>query len=153
MRTSRRPRLLAIGVVPLALLLSGCFGLPGIPNLPGGSGDTGDQTVEDFIEGATGGDIDIELDAVPEGFPTEAVPLVEGDVVAGFAVPASDGKTAWQVTIAATDEATAEGAGALLEAAGLAHNGFTYESAEYLVVIATQAVDGVHHVGYTVTER
>lgn len=151
MRTTRRPWLLVIGVAPLALLLSGCFGLPGLPGLPGGSAD--DRTAEELIEGATGGEVDIEMGELPSDFPVDAVPLVDGEVVAGLTVPGSGGSAAWQVTIAAKDESAADGAGALLEGAGFTHDGFAYTSDEYLVIVASEAAGGVHHVAYVVTAK
>jgi hypothetical protein len=139
-----RPWLLAVGVVPLALTLTGCFGLPGLPSIPGvpgGDSDgVNDELVENIVEGAGGGDVDFESGSLPEGFPEGDIPLVSGEIGPSMAV-GSD--SAWTVTVY-TDEATAESAAGLLEQAGFSNDSvFAWENDEYIVVLATtEETDG-----------
>ena len=45
MRTSHRPWIAGLGVIPLVLVLTGCFGLPSLPSIGGGvTGDGGTLT-------------------------------------------------------------------------------------------------------------
>lgn len=95
--------------VPLAIamtlvtapLLAGCFG--GNP-------------IENIIEGATGGDVDLPGNQVPSDFPSE-VPLIDGEVVFALGVGDENGKV-YTITVKvsgmdAIDQITSE-----LEAAG-----------------------------------
>jgi hypothetical protein len=141
LKSPHRPWLLAIGVVPLALTLTGCFGGPGLPNSGGPGGDPGsdtdDELVEDIVEGSDDG-IDFESGALPADFPVDAVPLVDGDIQA--AVSVSDGQ-AWTVTMTVADQATAESAEGLLEAAGFSNETGFWQTDEYLVLVVTQQDD------------
>ena len=136
-----RPWLVAIGVIPLVLTLTGCFGGPSIPNIGGGGGDTDevdDELVEDIVEGS-GGDVDFETGALPADFPTGDIPLVEGEIRQAMSV--SDGK-AWVVYVNVADQATAETADDLLEAAGFTNDSVIgWEKDEYLVVALPQESD------------
>ena len=73
MNRSIRTRVTAPIAIALALVLapalSGCMGNP----------------IENIIEGATGGDVELPGTSLPEGFPTE-VPLIEGEVAFGVAI-------------------------------------------------------------------
>jgi hypothetical protein len=134
-----RPWLLAIGLIPLALTLTGCFGGPSIPNLGGGGGDDNgavdDELVEDLVEGS-GGDVDFESGSLPADFPVDEVPLVDGEIATALSV--NDGQ-AWTVYINVPDQATAESAAGLLEAAGYTYDGvFAWETDAYLVVVLPQ---------------
>ncbi len=135
MRKSVRPWLIGIGILPLTLALTGCFGGPSLPNVPGGGGGddpVDDELVEDMVEGSGDG-IDFEAGELPADFPVDAVPLVPGVVQTGMSI---SGGTAWMVTIVAEDEATANSAPALLEAAGYTNDSvFAWENEEYLVVV------------------
>jgi hypothetical protein len=138
MRTSVRPWLFAVGVVPLALTLSACFAGPA---QPGGGAEPDDQTVEELVEGSGEG-LEFESGQLPADFPVDAVPLVEGRVESAISV--AEGQ-AWIVTIVAPDEATANGAPDLLAAAGFSNaSGFAWENDDYVVVIvdAAQVDDG-----------
>lgn len=142
-----RPWLLAIGVVPLALTLTGCFGIPGLPSAPGGSDGGSDggtdevdeEFVEDIVEGS-GSDVDFESDSLPADFPVDDIPLVPGEVGPSMSIAEA---SAWTVTIFTADEATANSAPDLLEQAGFSNDSvFAWENAEYLVVIvATEEGD------------
>lgn len=148
MRRSIRPWLIAVGVVPFALALTGCFGGPALPGGGGGDAPVDDQAVEDMVEGSGDG-IDFEAGQLPADFPVDAVPLVDGRVDTGMSI--SDGQ-AWMVTIVAADEATANSAPQLLEAAGFGNESvFAWENDEYVVVIvSTQQVDDGWAVSYQV---
>lgn len=150
MRKSVRPWLIGVGILPLALVLTGCFGGPALPGMGGGTGNdpTEDELVEDIVEGSGEG-IDFEAGELPADFPVDAVPLVPGQVQSGISV--SDGQ-AWIVTSLTDSEATADTATALLEQAGFTNDSvFAWENDEYLVVITAseQAEDG-WLVGYQV---
>jgi hypothetical protein len=129
-----RPWIIANGIIPLALTLTGCFGGPSLPNLPGSDdgSDQVDETVEDIVEGSND-DVDYEGDALPADFPVDDIPLVPGDPGPSMSI---SGGTAWTVTIFTADEATANTAPDLLEAAGFSHDsGIFWETEEYLVII------------------
>jgi hypothetical protein len=142
-----RPWLLAIGAIPLALTLTGCFGIPGLPSLPGGSDGGSDggtdevdeEFVEEIVEGGSDSDVDFESDSLPADFPVDDIPLVPGEV--GPSMSISDG-AAWTVTIFTEDEATAASAAQLLEDAGFSNESvFAWENEEYLVVIVASDQD------------
>lgn len=155
MRTSTRPWFAALGILPVALLLSGCLGAPPLPGIPGGPGapDLPDEElVEEIVEGSGGG-IDFESGSLPPDFPVDAVPLVPGEV--GPSMSISDG-TAWIVTIYVDDQATADTAARLLEQAGYDNDSvFAWENEQYLVVLTgvTETDDGRFAVSYQVQEQ
>jgi hypothetical protein len=137
-----RPLVVAIGLVPLALTLTGCFGGPNIPNFPNGSGgnsdEVDDELVEDLVEGSNG-EVDFESGSLPADFPVADIPLVDGEV--GPSMSISDG-AAWTVTIYTADEQTATSAPQLLEQAGFSiESGIFWENEEYLVVIVASDQD------------
>lgn len=153
-----RPWLLVVGVVPLALTLSGCFGLPGIPNAPnvpnGSDGDidqVDEELVEEIVEGGDG-DVDFEEGSLPADFPVDDIPLVPGEI--GPSMSISDG-AAWTVTIFTEDEATAKSAPLLLEEAGFVNEAVFWENEEYLVVIVAtdESEDGKWFVYYQVQRQ
>ncbi|WP_309709268.1 hypothetical protein [Pseudolysinimonas sp.] len=146
LKKNLRPWMLAIGVIPLALTLTGCFGIPGLPNNPngsdggsdGGTDEVDEELVEDMVEGS-GSDVDFESGSLPADFPVDDVPLVEGEI--GHSMSISNG-AAWTVTIFTADEATANSAAGLLEQAGFSNeSGIFWETAEYMVVIVATAED------------
>jgi hypothetical protein len=151
LKKNHRPWLLAIGVVPLALTLTGCFGAPSLPGLPGSDGgsDDVDEIVEGIVEGSGEG-IDFESGSLPSDFPVDAVPLVDGEF--GPSMSISDSQ-AWTVVVYTADEETARSAPDLLEAAGFSNeSGIFWETDEYLVVITGtgQDDDDRWYVGYQV---
>jgi len=153
LKKTMRPWLLAVGVVPLALTLTGCFGIPGLPSAPngpdGGTDGVDDELVEDIVEGGVDGDVDFESDSLPADFPVDDIPLVPGEV--GPSMSISDG-TAWTVTIFTADEATAKSAPVLLEQAGFVNSAVVWENDEYLVILVSsnEGDDGRWYVHYQV---
>lgn len=151
-----RPWLLAIGAVPLALTLTGCFGIPGLPNLPnlpdGGGDGVDDELVEDIIEGSGAGDVDFESGTLPADFPVDDIPLVPGEV--GPSMSVSEG-TSWTVTIFTADEATAKSAPQLLEDAGFVNEAVFWENDDYLVFIIStdEGDDGRWFVYYQIQRQ
>jgi len=138
---------------PLALLialamaptLSGCFGNP----------------VESIIEGATGGEVDLPGTSLPADFPTDQIPVIEGEILYGASVGSGAGQV-FNVTVRVADGAAfqeitgaLEGAGFVSEAAlGEATNGGTYiGSSDAWNVIVVVAEDGSNGwaANYTVT--
>ncbi len=159
LKKSLRPWLLAIGIVPLALTLTGCFGIPGLPNLSGNDGgsDGGtdgvdEELVEDIVEGGVDGDVDFESDSLPADFPVGDIPLVPGEVGPSMSI---SGGTAWTVTIFTADEATAASAPELLEQAGFVNDAVFWENEEYLVFIMStdEGDDGRWYVYYQISRQ
>jgi hypothetical protein len=136
---------LALAVTPA---LAGCFGNP----------------IEQIVEGATGGDVSLPGQSVPEDFPKD-VPIIDGEVTFGMGVGNDDGK-AWNVTVkvsgldaADTIKSELEGAGFTANEAGIGgttDQGATllYDSEAYnvLVVIASDSENGFV-ANYTVSEK
>jgi hypothetical protein len=157
LNTTSLPWLLAIGVLPLALTLSGCFGIPGLPGgSDGGSGggpdEVDEELVEDIVEGGSEGDVDFESDSLPADFPVDDIPLVPGEV--GPSMSISDGM-AWTVTIFTADEATAKSAADLLADAGFVNEAVFWENDDYLVFIVStdEGDDGRWYVHYQVQRQ
>jgi hypothetical protein len=126
-----------------ASLLTGCFGNPG---------DLVNQSVEDAIESATGGDVSLDGD-LPDDFPT-SVPLIEGDVEVAAGAGGSQG---WVLVItpSASDDPVADAASAL-EAAGFTadpkvtgEGAALYSNGEYNVLLVGKGAS----VSYTVTPQ
>lgn len=141
--------------VPLALVLAlaitpalaGCFGNP----------------LEQIVEGATGGDVSLPGQSVPDDFPKADVPLVDGDVLLGVGLGNDDGKV-WNVTIKVGGLEAADGIKSQLEGAGFtasaAGNGTTdqgeslaYENGTYnVLVVVTKDADNGFVANYTVAQ-
>ncbi|MBN9238456.1 MAG: hypothetical protein BGO97_02135 [Micrococcales bacterium 70-64] len=92
---------LALAITPA---LSGCFGNP----------------IEQIVEGATGGDVSLPGQGIPDDFPKD-VPLYDGEVTFGLGVGNGDGK-AWNVTIRVPGLDAADSIKSQLEGAGFAQN-------------------------------
>lgn len=151
MRKSVHPWLAVVGIIPMALALTGCFGGPSLPGAPGGGGGdpVDDELVEDLVEGSGDG-IDFESGELPADFPVDDVPLIPGEIASGMSLAESG---AWVVVVIADDKATADSAPTLLEQAGYTNDSvFAWENEQYLViVVATQETeDGRFAVQYQV---
>ena len=53
--------------------------------------------IEGAISQATGGDVDVSIGSLPDGWPTE-VPVTEGDIIGGGSAE-TDGEPVWNVTV------------------------------------------------------
>lgn len=136
---------LALAITPA---LSGCFGNP----------------IEQIIEGATGGDVDLGGKSVPDGFPSE-IPIAQGEVLFGASIGNDEGR-AWNVTIKVADATAIDQIVSQLEGAGFttAAEGFGGSTADGGTAIMENERYGVFVVvskdgesgfvaSYTVTEK
>lgn len=111
----------------------------------------GCSIVEGAIEGATGGQVDLGGQSVPQDFPTQ-VPLADGQVLLGLSA-GKDGEKVWNVTIkvaegafaSISDQLTRAGF-ALVEGSDAANDGkgglFTSQKYGVLVVVTDDGSDG-----------
>lgn len=131
---------LALGIAPV---LSGCSGNP----------------LENLVEQATGGQVDIGGRAMPDGFPAE-VPVVSGDVL--FGISAGDGEErGFNVTIATGAESPLDGietqfADAGFEAQAQASNAggagsVIFSDDDWNVVVVVAETDDGFTANYTVS--
>jgi len=131
---------LALGIAPV---LSGCSGNP----------------LENLVEQATGGQVDIGSRAMPDGFPAE-VPVVSGDVL--FGISAGDGEErGFNVTIATGAESPLDGietqfADAGFEAQAQASNAggagsVIFSDDDWNVVVVVAETDDGFTANYTVS--
>ncbi|WP_210479373.1 hypothetical protein [Naasia sp. SYSU D00948] len=140
---------------PALALLLGAALLPGLAGC-------GFNPVESFIEGATGGGVDLGGNQIPEGFPSDEVPLYDGEVTYGIAIGDEAGK-AFNVTIRVPDAAAGEQIRSDLEAAGFtllggtdptSQGGAAYDGENWsVVVVLTQESDSSWLANYTVTPK
>jgi hypothetical protein len=150
MNTLRKRITVPVAIVlglALAPALTGCFGNP----------------IEQIIEGATGGDVDLGGASVPDGFPGE-VPLIQGEVVFGASIGNDEGRV-WNVTIKVAGAGAIEDIVAQLEGAGFTSTeGFggstaeggtaILENASYgVLVVVSQDGENGFVANYTVTEK
>jgi hypothetical protein len=129
--------------------------------LPGLAG-CGFNPVESFIEGATGGGVELGGSEIPEGFPSDEVPLYDGEVTYAVGIGDENGK-AYNVTIRVPDAAAGEQIRSDLEAAGFtllggsdatAQGGAAYDGANWgVVVVLTKENDTSWLANYTVTPK
>ena len=145
-RTRRISTAIAIATaLVLAPMLSGCSGLEGI------------------IEQATGGEVDVSMGSLPDGWPAE-VPVIEGQILFGGTADTDDGTPGWNVTIkveseTAFDAIAADLTGAGFEAvdAGELDGGDTitsgaFKNDNYGVLVAVTGSEGNFVANYTVIE-
>lgn len=125
----RRPATLALlAALVLAPTLAGCSVVE----------STVKGSIEQGIRDATGGDFDVNLDeGLPEGYPADAVPVVEGTVNGGRGTV--DGKVTYVVTVQAADAATA--AKDALVAAGFTIDAEVANGDGSIVTLSTTAYD------------
>jgi hypothetical protein len=146
--TTRRPVALALAgvVIATAPLLGGCSIISNF--LPGG----GNNPIPGGIVPGQG---------VPSDFPKDDVPLIDGEVVLGLAVPGDNGEKAWNVTIKVSGEDAFESIKTQLTDAGFEYQaigsgeggtsgGFTKEP--YAVIVVVTEADGDWTANYTVTD-
>lgn len=142
----RRPASLALlAALVLAPTLAGCSVIE----------STVKDSVEQGIRDATGGDFDVNLDeGLPDGYPVDAVPVVDGTVNGGRGTV--DGKDTFVVTVQATDAATA--AKEALVAAGFTVDAEIANGDGSIVTMSTTAYDvklvaSADSILYTVTVK
>lgn len=82
--------LMLTGAIALSITLTGCGSNPLNDIADKASETVAEKGAEKVVEGMTGGEMDIEFDALPAGFPEE-VPLVSTNVVSGMKVSGEDG--------------------------------------------------------------
>jgi hypothetical protein len=134
---------LALAITPA---LAGCFGNP----------------IEQIVEGATGGDVSLPGQSIPDDFPKADIPLVDGEVQLGMSVGNDDGK-AWNVTIKVSGDpvdgikSQLEGAGFTANDAGIggttdAGSTLVYGNDKYQILVVVTESDGSTIVNYTVSE-
>jgi hypothetical protein len=144
---NRKPLVIAVATAALVLtpLLSGCSIVSNL--LPGGSGGGLPSGV-------------IPGQGVPSDFPKDDVPLIDGDVLLGLAVPGDNGEKAWNVTIQVdgieafdTIKTQLTDAGFVYQevsvAADASTGGFTKEP--YTVLLVVTKADDKWTANYTVT--
>lgn len=93
----KHSRALALAAL-LTVGLSGCFANPVEQLVQDGV----ENAVEGAVEGATGTDVDLGGGELPDGFPTDAVPVIDGEIVYGAGM-AVDGGQAWAVMVKVAD--------------------------------------------------
>jgi len=142
----RRPATLALlAALVLAPTLAGCSVIE----------STVKDSVEQGIRDATGGDFDVNLDeGLPDGYPADAVPVVDGTVNGGRGTV--DGKETFVVTVQAADAGTA--AKDALVAAGLTIDGEIANGDGSIVSLSSAAYDvklvtSAESILYTVTVK
>lgn len=132
----------------IAPTLSGCFFNPG-------------DIVDNVVEQATGGDVDLGGASLPDDFPVDEVPIIDGEIVYGGALGNAEGKV-WNVTIkvaaaTAIDDITAQLIDAGFEqqvgSQSTADGGTgVFESSAYgLVVVVAKDGENGFIANYTVT--
>lgn len=141
--------------VPLAIVialaitpaLSGCFANP----------------IEQLVEGATGGNVDLGGGSLPEGFPTD-VPVIDGEIVFGMSLGNVTDGQAWNVTVKVADASAIDTIKSELSGAGFTENAAmaggaeagsaVYENDAYgILVVVTDDGENGFVANYTVTAK
>ncbi|MCS5715256.1 hypothetical protein NVV95_11935 [Herbiconiux sp. CPCC 205716] len=112
-----------------------------------------EQLVEGAVEQAGGGDVDLNSDGgLPDGFPSDEVPLADGEIVGGMGAGSVDSGGGWTVIVRVGDdrEAAFTAIDEQLKAAGFeaSYSGFVegvgsgaYSDSAYSVIVSV-ADDG-----------
>ena len=124
---------------------------------------TGCGAVEGIIEQATGGDVDVSMGSLPEGWPAE-VPVADGDIIVGGKTTDEGGAPVYNATIKIASESVFDDIEAQLVGAGFEKveagdvdggdsitTGF-FKNATYGVVVAVTGTEGQFVANYTVVE-
>lgn len=124
---------------------------------------TGCSGLEGLIEQATGGEVNVSIGSLPDGWPAE-VPVIDGEIIAGGTANAEDGTPGWNVTIKVDDKTAFDDIASQLGAAGfepveagefdggenIASGMFKNEN--YGVIVAVTGAEGNFVANYTVVE-
>jgi len=145
MKNSARIAIALAATLLIAPTLSGCGGIEGL------------------IEQATGGEVNVSIGSLPDGWPSE-VPVIDGDIIAGGTAADDSDNPGWNVTIKVENEAAftdiknqLEGAGFEPVDAGELDGGDTitsgaFKNANYGVLVAVSGSDGAFVANYTVID-
>lgn len=145
MKNSARIAIALAATLLIAPTLSGCGGIEGL------------------IEQATGGEVNVSIGSLPDGWPSE-VPVIDGDIIAGGTAADDSDNPGWNVTIKVENEAAfteiknqLEGAGFESVDAGELDGGDTitsgaFKNANYGVLVAVSGSDGAFVANYTVID-
>lgn len=120
----------------------------------------GSNPIEQIVEEATGGEVDLGGNTLPDGYPVDAVPVVEGEIIVGLGVGGADAKV-FNVTVKTTGDPTDE-ARQLLVDAGFTEQvaaqtntadgtSFVFSSDAWYAMVVVSQVDGAWNANYTVT--
>ncbi len=101
LRTRYTAPLAIVIALAIAPTLTGCFGNP----------------VESIIEGATGGQVDLGGTSLPDDFPADQVPVIDGEILYGGSL-GSGAEKVFNVTVRVSDGAAIQQIKSDLEAAG-----------------------------------
>lgn len=124
---------------------------------------SGCGAIEGIIEQASGGEVDVSMGSLPEGWPTE-VPVTDGDIIVGGKTTDEGGAPVYNATIkVASDSVFADieaqllGAGFEKVEAGDVDGGDSistgfFKNATYGVVVAVTGTEGQFVANYTVVE-
>ena len=120
-------------------------------------------SIEQIVEQATGGEVNVSIGNLPDGWPQE-VPVIEGEIIGGGTIEAEDGTPGWNATITVDDDSAYDEIATQLEDAGfekadageldggenLTSGAFT--NANYGVLVAVTGAEGNFVANYTVVE-
>jgi hypothetical protein len=144
-RTVRLAALAAAIALVSTTTLAGCFGNP----------------VEQIIEGATGGDVDLGGNSLPDGYPSNEVPIADGEIVFGIKLGDADNQI-FNVTVKTGGDPTDEvrdrliGAGFSEQTAAQAStnegSSYVFTSDAWGVLVVIGQIDGEWNANYTVTK-
>ena len=119
-------------------------------------------SIEGLIEQATGGEVNVSIGSLPDGWPDE-VPVIDGDIIGGGVAETDDGQPVYNVTIK-VDEGAFDAIKSQLEDAGFEQvdageldGGDTITSGAFKddtwgVFVAVTGSDDAFVANYTVTE-
>lgn len=146
------PRLLLLLLI--VLTLGGCGGTTTLPGTDGVSVDTSDGEVT--IEGEAG-TVSGGTGKLPSGFPSDDVPLVEGDVQSGMAIDQAEQK-GWSVVLLVAEPDHAAAVSLLTDAGFVQAGEFSaggseasqLTSRDWDVLVSTSTAGGTATVTYTV---
>jgi hypothetical protein len=75
-----------------------------------------------IVNQATGGQVDLGGKKVPDTFPKDQIPLIDGEIIYGAGINADDGSHAWSVLIKVAGPGAIDDITAQLEGAGFTKN-------------------------------
>ena len=119
--------------------------------------------VEGMIEQLSGGEIDVSIGSLPDGWPTE-VPVIDGEIIGGGTAAGDDGSPGWNATIKVASAAAFGEIKSQLEGAGFTQldapdvdgseevTSGAFKNDNYGVIVAVTGADGNFIANYTVVE-